>query len=225
MIELQQISKTYRAKDGTPIELLRDVSLRVTPGTFAAICGPSGCGKSTLLLIVGSLLHPDSGRVLVDGENFTALRGDRRAVRRTHTIGFVFQRFHLLRYLTVRENILAATIALRSPLEGAEQRADELMDRLGLAHRADHVPGRLSVGEMQRTALARALFNRPKVILADEPTGNLDPDNAEIVLDSLTDFATAGGTVMMVTHSPDAAARAQSIWQVRDGRLAANTGA
>jgi ABC-type lipoprotein export system ATPase subunit len=220
MLELRQISKAYRGGNGSPLTVLCDVDLQVEAGTFVSISGPSGSGKSTLLLIAGSLLRPDVGQVLLDGQNLTAMAGDQQAGERAKSIGFVFQRFHLLPYLTVRENIVAATVAHARSEHGAESRADELMQRLDIAHRAGHVPGRLSVGEMQRTALARALYNRPKVILADEPMGNLDPDNAELALQCFSEFAAAGGAVLMVTHSPEGAARTDVTWWLRDGKLA-----
>ncbi len=209
MITLSDISKSYRSARGTPVEVLKGMNVDVEPGEFVSVTGPSGCGKSTLLLIAGSLLQPDSGTVVIDGRDFTAMNSDDKAHQRAETIGFVFQRFHLLPYLTVRENIIAGGVALKTPGEEVCQRAEELMETLGMAGRANHLPGELSVGEMQRTALARAFLNRPKVILADEPTGNLDPENAEIVLKALSGFAANGGAVLMVTHHPDDAARAQ----------------
>jgi len=209
VITLSDISKSYRSARGTPVEVLKGMNVDVAPGEFVSVTGPSGCGKSTLLLIAGSLLQPDSGTVVIDGRDFTALGSDDKALQRAETIGFVFQRFHLLPYLTVRENIVAGGVALKTPGEAVRQRAEELMETLGMAGRANHLPGELSVGEMQRTALARAFLNRPKVIFADEPTGNLDPENAEIVLKALSGFAADGGAVLMVTHHPDDAARAQ----------------
>ncbi len=209
MIKLSDISKSYRSARGTPVEVLKGMNVNVEPGEFVSVTGPSGCGKSTLLLIAGSLLQPDSGTVVIDGRDFTAMGSDDKALQRAETIGFVFQRFHLLPYLTVRENIVAGGVALKTPREEVSQRAEELMETLGMAKRANHLPGELSVGEMQRTALARAFLNRPKVILADEPTGNLDPENAEIVIKALSGFAADGGAVLMVTHHPDDAARAQ----------------
>jgi len=209
VITLSDISKSYRSARGTPVEVLKGMNVDVAPGEFVSVTGPSGCGKSTLLLIAGSLLQPDSGTVVIDGRDFTALGRDDKAHQRAETIGFVFQRFHLLPYLTVRENIVAGGVALKTSGEDVRQRAEELMETLGMAGRANHLPGELSVGEMQRTALARAFLNRPKVILADEPTGNLDPENAEIVLKALSGFAADGGAVLMVTHHPDDAARAQ----------------
>lgn len=208
MIELNNISKSYRSARGTPVEVLKGMDVSVDAGEFVSVTGPSGCGKSTLLLIAGSLLKPDSGTVVIDGHDFTAMNSDDKALQRAQTIGFVFQRFHLLPYLTVRENIIAGSVALKTSADEVSERAETLMDSLGMTGRANHLPGELSVGEMQRTALARAFLNRPKVILADEPTGNLDPENAEIVLNAFTGFAADGGAVLMVTHHPADATRA-----------------
>lgn len=208
MIELKDISKSYRSARGTPVEVLKGMDVSVEAGEFVSVTGPSGCGKSTLLLIAGSLLKPDSGTVVIDGHNFTAMNSDDKALQRAQTIGFVFQRFHLLPYLTVRENIIAGSVALKTSAEEVSERAETLIESLGMTGRANHLPGELSVGEMQRTALARAFLNRPKVILADEPTGNLDPENAEIVLNAFTGFAAEGGAVLMVTHHPADATRA-----------------
>jgi putative ABC transport system ATP-binding protein len=208
MIELTNISKSYRSARGTPVEVLKGMDVSVDAGEFVSVTGPSGCGKSTLLLIAGSLLKPDSGTVVIDGHDFTAMNSDDKALQRAQTIGFVFQRFHLLPYLTVRENIIAGSVALKTSADEVSERAETLMDSLGMTGRANHLPGELSVGEMQRTALARAFLNRPKVILADEPTGNLDPENAEIVLNAFTGFAADGGAVLLVTHHPADATRA-----------------
>ena len=218
MIHLHHVSKSFAPKTGTPIEVLSGVELSIDAGTFAAVSGASGCGKSTLLLIAGGLMRPDEGEVTVGGHKLTAMRGRELALRRAETIGFVFQRFHLLPYLSVRDNILAATVGLTRS-SGAEARAEQLTGRLGLADRAGHLPGELSVGEMQRTALARAMLNEPKVILADEPTGNLDPTNAGIVLDAFAGFCEEGGTVLMVTHNPTDAARATQQWRMSQGRV------
>jgi len=188
-------------------------------GTFTALCGPSGCGKSTLLLILGAMLHPDAGSVTVAGENLLDMPRNRRGRRRAGLLGFVFQRFHLLPYLTVEENIRAASVAL--PGVRDDGRTEDLMRRLGILERRHHLPGRLSVGEQQRTALARALYNRPSVLLADEPTGNLDAANTEIVLETFREFTADGGTVVMVTHNEQAAARAHRVWRLAEGRLVA----
>jgi len=216
MIEVRDIHKGYRS-DGRDLAVLSGMSATIPAGTFAAICGPSGCGKSTLLLILGGLLHPDRGSVTVAGEDLLGMSAERRALRRAELLGFVFQRFHLLPYLTAEENICAAAVSLK--VQEDTDRAGTLMRRFQIESRRHHVPGKLSVGEQQRTAMARALYNRPKVLLADEPTGNLDPENGDIVLQAFTDFAAAGGTVVMVTHHPDAAQRADRRWWIRDGVL------
>jgi ABC-type lipoprotein export system ATPase subunit len=219
MIALRHITKTFTRKHGGSIDVLREVDLQVAAGVFASVSGASGSGKSTLLLIAGSLLRPDRGQVSIGDQDFTGLDPDRRSALRAATFGFVFQRFHLLPYLTVRENVLAATVARPLDRAAAESRIGDLLGRFGLAHRADHLPAELSVGEMQRVALARALVNRPKVLLADEPTGSLDPENAEIVIRCFAEFAADGGTVLLATHDPALAARAGVSLSLRDGRL------
>jgi len=216
LLDLQKITKTYR---GGPREVraVADVSLSVDAGEFVAVAGPSGCGKTTLLLIAGGLLSPDTGTVAIAGENPYAVPADLRAQFRAANIGFVFQQFHLVPYLSVRDNVLSAAMATKLP--DAAARADELIAHFGLQERAHHVPGELSTGERQRTALARALLNRPKLLLADEPTGNLDRENAKTVLQHLREFAEAGGGVLLVTHDPEALEFAQQVKQIRDGRL------
>jgi ABC-type lipoprotein export system ATPase subunit len=216
MIELKDISKTYSTGRG-PLTVLDGATASIAPGTFTVVCGPSGCGKSTLLLILGGLLHPDRGSVSVHGDAIFDLSAERRALWRAQSVGYVFQRFHLLPYLSVKDNIRSAAVALKGARD--DGRVDELMERFGMMERASHRPAELSAGERQRTALARALYNRPGVLLADEPTGNLDPDNAETVLKAFTEFAAGGGTVLMVTHDPDAADRADTCWSMRGGQL------
>lgn len=217
MLELNDLNKAYTAPSGKAVQALGGVSLTVAPGDFVALMGPSGCGKTSLLLIAGGLLAPDSGTVRVDGDDFYALGGEARAARRASTIGFVFQQFHLVPYLTVQENILAPGLAL--PKHEGRERSMELMETFGLSDRSNHRPGELSTGERQRTALARALFNRPRILLADEPTGNLDEANANIVLSHLADFAKESGAVLMVTHQADAAKRASRIVEMKAGQL------
>ena len=162
MIKLTQLAKEYRAKKDVPVPVFSGLDLRIEAGIFAAVRGASGCGKSTLLLIAGGLMHPDTGRVEMAGSDLTAMRPDERARFRAAHIGYVFQRFHLLPYLSVLENVLAATIGLPGDPGISEERAKELLERFGLSHRAAHLPGELSVGEMQRTAIARALIEQPK---------------------------------------------------------------
>jgi ABC-type lipoprotein export system ATPase subunit len=211
------LTKAYR-RAGREVRALDGATLRVAAGEFVAVQGPSGCGKTTLLLVAGGLLRPDGGVVRVDGQDPYALAPEARADFRAATVGFVFQQFHLIPYLGVRENILAAALTAAAPAD-ARTRADSLIDELGLAPRAEHVPAELSTGERQRTALARALLNRPKVLLADEPTGNLDADSAAAVIDHLAAFAAAGGTVLLVTHDARAASRAGRVVRMAAGRL------
>ncbi|MBN1419493.1 MAG: ABC transporter ATP-binding protein [Planctomycetes bacterium] len=202
MLELTDVRKSYARPEGR-VDALGGVSLSAASGEFIAVTGPSGCGKTTLLLTAGGLLAPDAGRVLLDGEDLYSLSAERRARIRAERIGFVFQQFHLIPYLSVLENVLVPSLGV--PCRDAPARARTLIERFGLAPRAHHVPAELSTGERQRTALARALFNRPKLVLADEPTGNLDQANAEVVLQALAEFAGEGGTVLLVTHGGDAA--------------------
>lgn len=216
LVELQDARKTYRGGSGNVVAV-DGLSLSLDAGEFVAVQGPSGCGKSTLLLLVGGLLAPESGNVLVAGEDPYSLSADSRSKFRAKSIGFVFQQFHLIPYLSVLDNVLAPSIATRAT--GLDSRARELIDRFGLSHRIQHVPGELSSGERQRTALARALLNQPKLLLADEPTGNLDADNASAVLKHLREFASAGGAVLLVTHDAHAAAAADRVIHLRDGQL------
>jgi len=202
MITVEKLTKTYTGRD-TAVAALRDVSLRVAGGEFVAVHGPSGCGKTTLLLAIGGLLMPTSGAVTISGQNPYALTPENRARFRGTTLGFVFQQFHLVPYLSVEQNILVAAMA--APRGDAPERARALMAQFHLGGRAAHVPAELSTGERQRVALARALLNEPKVLLADEPTGNLDGANAELVLGALAEFAGKGGAVLLVTHDARAA--------------------
>jgi putative ABC transport system ATP-binding protein len=205
MLEIANVSKSYQGQDGM-VTALAKVCLRVAPGEFVAVRGPSGCGKTTLLLTAGGLLRPDGGRVLVGGQDVYALGDEARARFRAAHVGFVFQQFHLVPYLNVVDNVLSA--ALAQPRSDARKRADELVEAFGLTSRRHHVPAQLSTGERQRTALARALLQRPQLLLADEPTGNLDPDNGALVLDCLAAHSRGGGSVLLVTHEAQAAARA-----------------
>ncbi|MCC6488687.1 MAG: ABC transporter ATP-binding protein [Candidatus Hydrogenedentes bacterium] len=217
LLQARDLHKVFPGPHGK-VPALAGVSLTLDPGEFTAIKGPSGCGKSTLLFTLGALLRPDSGNLSVLDREPYAMTGEERAALRAKSIGFVFQQFHLTPYLSVLENVMAPALAL--PSTDAQSRALELIDLLGLKDRADHVPSMLSTGERQRTALARALLNRPKILLADEPTGNLDEDNGALVLEHLSDFAKQGGAVVLVTHEREAAAHAQRVLQMRDGRIA-----
>ena len=218
LLALRNISQTYSRND-IQVHALTDVSLAVDAGEFVAVRGPSGCGKSTLLLTSGALLRPDAGRVTIAGEDPYAMPADARAAFRGRMIGFVFQQFHLVPYLSVYENVLAPSLALASPPAGLDDRARALIDRFGLSPRIHHTSGELSSGERQRTALARALLNQPRLVLADEPTGNLDPENAAAVLGYLSEFAAGGGGVLLVTHDERALASAGRVLQMSKGRI------
>lgn len=215
MLRLERVSKTY-PKGGGRVTALAPMDLEVRAGEFVAVVGPSGSGKTTCLLIAGGLLHPDSGRVLVDGrEIYTMTRNELAAFRSQH-IGFVFQQYHLIPYLSVLENILAPEAAAGQ--RGNHARARELAEQFGLAHRLDHTPAELSTGEKQRAALARALLFRPKLLLADEITGNLDHANAQSVLGYLREYVGTGGTVLLVTHDREIAAQADRVEQLNHYR-------
>lgn len=223
-LQLDHLVKLYHT-GGQTVRAVDDVSLSLNAGEFVALRGPSGCGKSTMLLMAGGLLAPDSGTVTVEGQNPYLLGEAARAGFRAGSVGFVFQQFHLLPYLSVLENILAPALATAAAGDtpGTPQelhaRAVSLAERFGLEKRLQHTPGQLSMGERQRTALARAVLRGPQVLLADEPTGNLDTANADIVLTHLQEFATAGGTVLLVTHDERAAAFASRQLTMSDGRL------
>ena len=214
---LESVTKNYRGAEAS-IAALDDVSLELPRGRFVALRGSSGCGKSTLLLAAGGLLRPDRGSIRVNDQDLYALSPEERARFRALNIGFVFQQFHLVPYLSVLDNVLAASLGVGS--NGAlYDRACQLVDQFGLLPRRKHRPGQLSTGERQRTALARALLNRPKLILADEPTGNLDEENSRIVFAALRDFVNGGGGVLMVTHDPRSAEAADCTLTLEAGRL------
>ena len=194
MIACEQVTKRFGA-----VTALAPFDLDVTAGEFVAVKGPSGCGKTTLLLTLGGMLRPSGGTVNFDGANLYAKSISERAEYRATEVGFVFQMFHLVPYLGVEENVRLAT------RNGSmTQRPRELLEQFGLGHRLTHTPGELSAGERQRVALARALVNEPRLILADEPTGNLDPENDRQVFEHLAEFHRAGGTVIVVTHGSTA---------------------
>jgi ABC-type lipoprotein export system ATPase subunit len=221
-MHLRGISKHFQGPNGT-VSVLDQVSLDLPAGSISAIRGASGSGKTTLLLIAGGLLRPDQGTVHLGGDDLYAVGAARRAALRAAGIGFVFQQFHLLPYLNVRDNILVP--GLTGDAAALRPSALALAEQFGLGHRLDHRPAALSTGERQRVALARALLRQPRVLLADEPTGNLDTENAEVVLRHLAAFAHAGGSVLLATHDPRAAAYATHRWRLDGGRLQADTAA
>lgn len=203
---------------GKMLQVLADVDLDVAEGEFVAVLGPSGSGKSTLLALMAGLDRPSSGRVVVAGERIDRLSEDRLALMRRHTIGFVFQSFQLLGNFTARENIMLPMELLGR--SDARSRADRLLESVGLADRGHHYPSQLSGGEQQRVALARAFAPKPALLLADEPTGNLDGATGRVVLDLLTEMrASEGATLVLVTHDPAVAALADRRIHLRDGRI------
>ncbi|MCL5269223.1 MAG: ABC transporter ATP-binding protein [bacterium] len=197
---------------------MSEVSLSVDAGQFVLVRGASGCGKTTLLLTLGAMLAPDSGRVEVGGTDPYTLNDEARAGFRATRLGFVFQQFYLIPYLNVRENVACA--AVKGTNGGGDGRVEELIARFGLEGRLEHRPAELSTGEKQRVALARALLNRPRLVLADEPTGNLDEANAQTVVKALKDYAREdGAAVLMVTHDPRWEAAADRIVCMEYGRV------
>ncbi len=218
MLELQSVSKTYTHR-GRTVNALANATLEVQDGDFVAVVGPSGSGKSTLLLTLGGMLSPASGRVLVDDQSLYDMSTDKRAELRRKKIGFVFQTFNLVPYLTALENVQVPLLLAGLNGKAQQERASALLTRLGLADRLDHKPSELSVGQQQRVALARMLANDPAVVLADEPTGNLDPDTSGQIIDFLEEVNREGRTVVMVTHDMRAAQRAKRILKLVDGTV------
>ncbi len=219
IIRAEDLRKVYQA--GVPVEALRGVSLAVEAGEFVAVQGPSGSGKSTLLHVLGTLDTLTSGRLWLLDTEVSGLRGDALADFRREHIGFVFQMFYLIPEMTALENVMLPLLPYRRKAGfDVEARAKELLAQVGLAERMGHLPGQLSGGEQQRVALARALINHPTLLLADEPTGNLDTAAGEEVLALLTEMQQETGlTVVLVTHNDDIAARAGRIIRLRDGQV------
>ena len=215
-LSIQNISKNYTGVDGQ-IQVLKGLSLELDSGRIHAVVGSSGCGKSTLLMLCGGLIHPDSGVITIGGENLLTLSAGECALRRASLVGFVFQRFHLIPYLNVEQNIMASCVA--RPVENGQERCGELMKRLGLEHRRGHIPARLSAGEQQRVALGRSLMNRPSLLVADEPTGNLDEENTKEILTLLREFADEGGMVLMATHDRSVADIADCKYVYNNGKF------
>ena len=219
MIELCNVHRHY-AMSSQIVHALRDVSLKVEAGEFVTITGQSGSGKSSLLNILGCLDHPSSGHYLIEGRDVATLDDEASSDIRNRRIGFVFQSFHLLPRLSVRENVLLPLRFHRQPPADAGERADALLERVGLAERRNHRPNELSGGQMQRAAIARALLLRPALLLADEPTGNLDSKSAADVLALIDEVHGEGQTVVLVTHDNDIAARTPRRVRLHDGRIA-----
>jgi len=227
ILQAENVEKVYRV-GSMDVAALRGVSLDLEEGEFLAIMGPSGCGKSTLLHLLGGLLTPSSGRIVIDGEDLTAASDAKRTDIRRRKIGFVFQRFNLFPTLTAEGNLRLAERIHAGGNSGGDNadRRREVLSLLKLEDKMHHKPLELSGGEQQRVALARAIVNRPAIILADEPTGNLDSENSAIVLNMFQEMNYRfNQTIIMITHNPEAAAMCRRIVQMRDGQIVApNTG-
>ncbi len=217
-IEISALAKRYDS-DAGPVEALRGIDLAVEEGTFLGVMGQSGSGKSTLLAILGGLCRPTAGTLQVDGIDLYALGGERLADFRREYLGFVFQAFNLIPYLTAQENVMLPLAVQRMPLREKRERAAAMLDRVGLADRAGHLPGQLSGGEQERVAIARALVNAPPLILADEPTGSLDTATSEGIMELFSELNREGQTIVMVTHNPENRRWFHRIVDLRDGRV------
>ncbi len=216
MIEIENLSKIF-IQNGEQIVALDKVNVSISQGEFASVIGPSGSGKSTFLLTIGGLIKPTSGEVRINGISLYKVDNKERAGIRLHTLGFMFQTFNLIPYLTAIENVEVPMCLAGIPKEEQKRKAREFLDRVGLSHRMKHRPAQLSVGERQRVALARTLANDPSIILADEPTGNLDPELSREVIGYFKQFAENGITVIMVTHDHQKAAESNYRLQIING--------
>ena len=218
MIKLDNIKKVFRTDD-VETWALQNVSLEVKEGEFVAIMGPSGCGKSTLLNILGLIDNPTEGTYMLNNKDVSQMQENERTELRKGTIGFVFQSFNLIEELNVMENIELPLLYMGIPRSERRRRVNEIMERVGIAHRAKHFPCQLSGGQQQRVAIARAVIPSPKIILADEPTGNLDSRNGREVMDLLAELHREGTTIIMVTHSQHDANYADRIVNLFDGEV------
>lgn len=218
MIQIQNLSKVFRTSE-VETTALNNVNLKVSRGDFIAIMGPSGCGKSTLLNILGLLDNPTSGKIYFEGEDISNMREKSRTKIRKGNIGFVFQSFNLIDDLTVYKNVELPLVYMRVSPKVRAQKVTEALERMGILHRRNHFPQQLSGGQQQRVAIARAVVCCPKMILADEPTGNLDSENGNEVMKLLAELNSEGSTIVMVTHSGDDAEKANRVVNLFDGQL------
>jgi putative ABC transport system ATP-binding protein len=218
LIEMKKISKYYQS-EGECVTALQEMDVTIEEGEFIAVMGPSGSGKSTLLNILGGLSHPSAGELLVDGIDIYQLKGEKLADYRREYIGFVFQSFQLIPYLTILENVMLPLAIL--PFRNGDQRdmVTRVLEKVGLAEKGRRLPNQLSGGEQERGAIARALVNSPPVILADEPTGNLDSGTGKEIMELLNSLNSEGQTIIMVTHNPENAQFAHRIIQLKDGQV------
>ena len=222
MIQIENLGKTFRTEEVETIAL-QDINLHIDDGEFVAIMGPSGCGKSTLLNIIGLLDNPSEGSYLLNGQEVARLTEDERTGLRRGTIGFVFQSFNLIDEMTVYENVELPLIYAGVPAKERRERVEALLDRMKMSHRAKHYPQQLSGGQQQRVAIARAVVTRPQLILADEPTGNLDSAHGKEVIGLLAELNREGTTIVMVTHNSHDAASARRVIHLFDGHIVTET--
>ena len=222
LIEMNSICKSYR-NIGFETKVLKDVTLLIKEGDYVSIIGPSGAGKSTLMAIMGCLSQPTSGEYILDGEEVGKLNDRKLSRVRNEKIGFVFQAFHLLPGVTAMENVTLPLVYAKNPPRNIKERAKELLAKVGLEHRLHHTPGQLSGGEQQRVTIARSLINDPRIILADEPTGNLDSKNGVETMKTFDNLIKEGRTIILITHDQEVAQHAGRIISIRDGQIASDS--
>lgn len=218
MIKFQNVSKKYKKRNKI-VKALDEVSFEVGKGDFIAVVGPSGSGKSTFLLTLGGMLTPESGKVIIENDSIYDLNYDQRSQIRQKKIGFVFQTHNLIPYLTAKENVQLPLMIAGAKKEEQEKKAEELLGKLGLGDRLDHKPSELSIGQQQRVALARVLANNPSIILADEPTGSLDPESRQKVIAFLAELNRQGKTIIFVTHDLQNIASVKKVYKIDEGCL------
>ena len=222
LIEMNSICKSYR-NIGFETRVLEDVRLHIREGEYVSLMGPSGAGKSTLMAIMGCLSQPTSGEYILDGEEVGTLNDRKLSRVRNEKIGFVFQAFHLLPGVTALENVILPLVYAKRPPSNIKERARELLVRVGMEHRLHHTPGQLSGGEQQRVTIARSLINGPRIILADEPTGNLDSTNGIEIMKTFDNLVKEGKTIVIITHDLEVARHAGRIVSIRDGQIASDS--
>ena len=218
-IKLDSVSKTYALGEMT-VDAIRDVTLDLPAGDFVALSGPSGAGKSTLLGLIGGLEQPDAGQVLADEQDLADLSSSDLAMYRRHSVGFIFQAFRLLPAMTAFENIMMPLVPLKGGADGKAEKVTAALEKVNIAHRAGHLPGELSGGEQQRVAIARAIVNEPGIIIADEPTGELDSENGRLIMDLLRGLnVDEEATVLMASHDPEVVDAARRVVRIVDGQV------
>ena len=222
LIEMNSICKSYR-NIGFETRVLEDVRLHIREGEYVSLMGPSGAGKSTLMAIMGCLSQPTSGEYILDGEEVGTLNDRKLSRVRNEKIGFVFQAFHLLPGVTALENVILPLVYAKRPPRNIKERARELLAKVGMEHRLHHTPGQLSGGEQQRVTIARSLINGPRIILADEPTGNLDSTNGIEIMKTFDNLVKEGKTIVLITHDLEVARHAGRIVSICDGQIASDS--